>query len=92
MKETILKPVITEKSLAGGTKSFYTFIVHPDVNKQQIKQAVQRIFSVKVDTVRIVNIKPKTKRRGRRVGTTSMRKKAIVKLMTDQKIDFFDKL
>lgn len=92
MKDIILKPVITEKSIATGANNFYTFFVHTSANKQQIKQAIQKIFSVKVDAVKIVNIKPKIKRRGRHVGSTTRKKKAIIKLQPNQKIDFFEKL
>jgi len=92
MKDIILKPVITEKSIAQGADNFYTFFVHSGANKQQIKQAVQKIFSVKVASIQIINTKPKTKRRGRHIGSTSRRKKAVVRLEKDNKIDFFEKL
>jgi len=92
MKDIILKPVITEKSIATGAHNFYTFFVHRSANKQQIKQAIQKIFSVKVEAVKIVNVKPKSKRRGRHTGSTARQKKAIIKLQPDQKIDFFEKI
>jgi large subunit ribosomal protein L23 len=92
MKDIILKPVITEKSIANGANNFYTFFVRTSANKYQIKQAVHKIFSVKVAAIQIINVKPKVKRRGRHIGTTRLYKKAVVKLQPDQKIDFFEKL
>ncbi|MBU0647600.1 50S ribosomal protein L23 [Patescibacteria group bacterium] len=92
MQHTLLKPVITEKSVAGSEKGTYAFFVHPNSNKIQIKNAVKKAYKVEVESVRIINTKAKIKRRGRITGRTSRTKKAIVKLAKDQKIDFFDKI
>ena len=91
-KVILLKPVITEKAVAGTANRFYQFFVRPDANKFQIKAAVSQAFKVQVESVRIVNVQSKTRRRGRFVGSSASAKKAIVKLAKDQKIEFFEKL
>ncbi|HMB01240.1 MAG TPA: 50S ribosomal protein L23 [Spirochaetota bacterium] len=76
------KPVLTEKSTLLKSRGFYTFIVAPGANKIQIKQAVQRIYNVKVNSVKILNKKPREKSMqfGRIKGMSPARKKALVKL------------
>ena len=84
--DVILKPVITEKSMAGMGEKKYTFLVHPQATKTQIKEAVQKMFDgVKVESVNTMNIDGKTKRRGMTFGKTAKTKKAIVKLTADSK-------
>lgn len=84
--DVILKPVITEKSMAGMGEKKYTFLVHPDANKSQIKEAVEKMFDgVKVDQVNTQNLGGKKKRRGTTVGRTAKTKKAIVKLTKESK-------
>ena len=84
--DVILKPVITEKSMAGMGEKKYTFLVHPDANKSQIKEAVEKMFEgTKVAKVNTQNYDGKEKRRGRTVGKTSKTKKAIVQLTADSK-------
>ena len=84
--DVILKPVITEKSMAGMGEKKYTFLVHPQATKSQIKEAVQKIFDgVKVESVNTMNMDGKTKRRGMTFGKTAKTKKAIVKLTADSK-------
>lgn len=84
--DIILKPIITEKAMGMLADKKYCFYVHPDANKIQIKEAVEKMFDgVKVATVNTMNICGKTKRRGRIVGKTVARKKAIVKLKPDSK-------
>ena len=84
--DVILKPVITEKSMAGMGEKKYTFLVHPDANKSQIKEAVEKMFDgVKVDQVNTQNLGGKKKRRGTTVGRTAKTKKAIVKLTQESK-------
>lgn len=79
--DVILKPVITEKSMAGMGDKKYTFLVHPGANKSQIKEAVEKMFEgTKVQRVNTMNLPGKQKRRGTSVGMTAKRKKAIVKL------------
>ena len=82
----ILKPVITEKSMAGMGDKKYTFLVHPEANKSQIKEAVEKMFEgTKVARVNTMNYQGKKKRRGMVVGRTSKTKKAIVQLTQDSK-------
>ena len=84
--DVILKPVITEKSMAGMGDKKYTFLVHPQATKTQIKEAVQKMFDgVKVESVNTMNMDGKTKRRGMTFGKTAKTKKAIVKLTADSK-------
>ena len=86
--DVILKPVITEKSMAGMGEKKYTFLVHPEANKSQIKEAVEKMFEgTKVASVNTINMDGKKKRiRGSySYGTTAKTKKAIVKLTADSK-------
>ena len=84
--DVILKPVITEKSMAGMGEKKYTFLVHTEANKSQIKEAVEKMFEgTKVASVNTMNLDGKKKRRGRTAGTTSKTKKAIVQLTADSK-------
>ena len=84
--DVILKPVITEKSMAGMSDKKYTFLVHPEANKTQIKEAVEKMFEgPKVAKVNTMNLDGKTKRRGMVYGKTSKTKKAIVQLTEDSK-------
>ena len=84
--DVILKPVITEKSMAGMSEQKYTFLVHPEANKTMIKEAVEKMFEgTKVAKVNTMNIDGKKKRRGMTVGKTAKTKKAIVWLTEDSK-------
>ena len=84
--DVILKPVITEKSMAGMGEKKYTFLVHPQATKTQIKEAVQKMFDgVKVESVNTMNMDGKTKRRGMVYGKTAKTKKAIVQLTEESK-------
>ena len=92
--DVILKPVITEKSMALMGEKKYTFLVHTDANKSMIKDAVEKMFEgVKVEKVNTMNLDGKKKTRGRVVGKTAATKKAIVKLTEDSKdIEIFSGL
>ena len=92
--DVILKPVVTEKSMDGMAAKRYTFLVHPDANKTEIKEAVEKMFpGTKVEKVNTLNYDGKTKRRGRTVGKTSKTKKAVVQLTEDSKeIELFSGL
>ena len=92
--DVILKPVVTEKSMAGMGEKKYTFLVHPEANKTMIKEAVEKMFpGTKVAKVNTLNYDGKTKRRGRTVGKTSKTKKAVVQLTEDSKeIELFSGL
>ena len=84
--DVILKPVITEKSMEVMGEKKYTFLVHPEANKNQIKDAVEKMFDgVKVAKVNTMNCDGKKKRRGLVVGKTAKTKKAIVQLTADSK-------
>ena len=84
--DVILKPVITEKSMAGMGDKKYTFLVHPEANKTMIKEAVEKMFEgTKVKKVNTMNLDGKSKRRGMTVGKTAKTKKAIVWLTDDSK-------
>ncbi len=84
--DVILKPVITEKSMAGMGGKTDTVLVHPEANKTQIKEAVQkRLEGAKVKRVNTMNCVGKNKRRGMTVGKTAKTKKAIVTLTEDSK-------
>lgn len=92
--DVILKPVVTEKSMAGMGDKKYTFLVHPDANKAQIKEAVEKMFDgAKVLKVNTMNLDGKTKRRGMTFGKTAAKKKAVVTLTQDSKdIEIFSGL
>ena len=84
--DVILKPVLTEKSMSGIGEKKYTFLVHPEANKSQVKEAVEKMFAgAKVKRVNTVNCDGKNKRRGMVVGKTAKTKKAIVWLTDDSK-------
>ena len=85
--DVILKPVITEKSMAAMAEKKYTFLVHPQATKSQVKEAVEKMFAVtKVKSVNTMNLDGKTKRRGMTYGKTAKTKKAIVQL-TEESAD-----
>ena len=92
--DIIQKPVITEKSMAGMEEKKYTFTVHPEATKTQVKEAVEKLFEgTKVAKVNTMNQDGKTRRRGRTVGKTAKTKKAIVQLTEDSKeIEIFEGL
>ncbi|NLP15483.1 MAG: 50S ribosomal protein L23 [Clostridiales bacterium] len=82
--DVILKPIVTEKSMASMSEKKYTFSVHPDATKSQIKEAVEKMFTgTKVAKVNTMNLEGKNRRRGTQVGKTSKSKKAIVQLTED---------
>ena len=95
--EIILRPVVSEKSIDQSTRGRYTFRVHPDANKIQIKAAIEELYAadkVSVVAVNVLTTKAKEKRRGTRrgriVGHTTPWRKAIVTLAPGQKIEFFE--
>ena len=92
--DVILKPVITEKSMNAMGDKKYTFFVHPEATKTQIKEAVENMFEgTKVKSVNTMNIDGKKRRRGMTVGKTAKSKKAIVALTEDSKdIEIFQGL
>jgi large subunit ribosomal protein L23 len=87
-RDIIKSPIITEKSNdLAQNKNTFTFSVDPKANKVQIKQAIENIFNVKVESVNTMNVRPKRKKVGKYVGKTSKVKKAIVKLKEGSSIE-----
>ncbi len=92
-QDIIIRPLLTEKGYDGIADKKYSFIVAKSANKIEIKQAVEKLFGVKVESVNTVNCKGKLKRMGRTSGYTPDYKKAVVQLKADSKtIEFFDSL
>ena len=88
--DLIRRPLITEKTnIQKENYNQITFEVDRNANRVEIKRAIQDIFNVKVDTVKTIQVKGKTKQRGRIIGKRRDWKKAIVKLMPGERIDFF---
>jgi large subunit ribosomal protein L23 len=86
----IVRPIITEQTTHFATvRNAYAFEVNRKANKAQIKNAVERLYSVTVTDVRTANLKGKPRRRGRMMGQTATWKKAVVVLAEDNKIDLF---
>ena len=88
--QVILAPIVSEKSYAGSTRGSYTFRVHSDAHKTQIRQAVEELFDVKVANVNVISVKPKPKRRGAFKGTRQGWKKAVVQLRAGDTIEIFE--
>ena len=86
-RDVIKAPIITEKSAALAQNNVITFSVDVNANKTQIKQAVEKIFDVKVESVNTINVKPRKKRVGRYAGLTNRKKKAIVTLKEGSSIE-----
>lgn len=91
--DIIIRPIITEQSMAQMDENKYTFEVAKTSNKSEIKKAIEAIFSVKVAKVNTMNMRGKVKRQGMNVGKRPNWKKAIVTLTDDsQPIEFFDNM
>jgi large subunit ribosomal protein L23 len=88
--QVLLAPVVSEKSYSLITDRKYTFKVHKDAHKTQIRQAVEELFEVKVEKVNLVKVQPKPKRRGLTRGSKPGWKKAIVKLQEGHEIEIFE--
>ena len=91
--DIIFKPIMTEEAMKMFADKKYCFYVHPDANKVQVKEAIVKLFvGAKIKRVSIMSLKGKTKRRGRIVGKTNKRKKAIIFLSGESKeIELFKK-
>ena len=87
--QVIIRPVVSEKSYVLSAGQRYTFRVHPDAHKTQIRQAVQELFDVHVLEVRTLSVKSKPKRRGTVSGRTRTWKKAIVQVREGDSIPIF---
>ena len=88
--QVILTPIVSEKSYAATTRGSYTFKVHPDAHKTQIRQAVEELFGVKVERVNVIKVQAKPKRRGLFKGVRPGWKKAIVQLRAGDTIEIFE--
>jgi large subunit ribosomal protein L23 len=88
--QVLIRPVVSEKSYHQITENRYTFKVHKDAHKTQVRQAVEELFDVKVVGVNIVQMPSKPKRRGAIKGTRPGWKKAIVELKAGDKIEIFE--
>ena len=92
-QDIVIRPIITEKSMAGNAEKKYTFEVCKDANKIEIAKAVEELFGVKVQKVNTLNVRGKLRRQGRYEGYTPTTKKAIVTLHEDSKaIEYFNSL
>jgi large subunit ribosomal protein L23 len=88
--QVLLAPVVSEKSFSLITDRKYTFRVHEDAHKTQIRQAVEELFEVEVQSVNIVHVRSKPKRRGLTKGRRPGWKKAIVQLKVGHEIEIFE--
>ena len=89
-RDVVIAPVVSEKSYSVLDQNWYTFLVHPDANKTQIKIAIQQIFDVRVLTVNTINRQGKRKRsRGTKLGKRKDTKRAIVSLAPGDRIEIF---
>ena len=84
--DVIKAPVVTEKAAYAGQNGVYSFYVDPKSNKTEIKLAIEKLFNVKVMSIKTINVHPKKRRVGRYVGLTNRKKKAIVTLAPGQTI------
>ena len=90
--QVIIRPVVSEKSYALATVGKYTFRVHPDAHKTQIKQAIEELFDVRVLDVRTSSVPSKPKRRGYTSGRTRAWKKAVIQVREGDTIPIFQGL
>lgn len=84
--DVVMRPVLSEKAVMGIADSKYAFYVHPKANRTQIKDAIERVFSVDVVKINLINVRGKVKSLGRYSGRRPARKKAIVTLKPGQRI------
>jgi len=88
--DVLIAPVVSEKSYSGLADRKYTFKVHQDAHKTQVRQAVEQLFGVKVDSVHMIKVPAKPKRRGVYKGVRPGWKKAIVQLHEGESIEIFE--
>jgi large subunit ribosomal protein L23 len=89
-RQVVIAPVVSEKSYSLIEDNKYSFRVHPRAHKTQIRQAVEELFDVKVESVNVVKVQPKPKRRGWHKGKKPGWKKAIVQLREGDRIEIFE--
>ena len=90
VRDVIIRPVVSEKSYAGIESNVYTFLVDPRANKTEIKEAIQKIWNVRVTSVNTMNRQGKVKRRGLTSGRRPAQKRAIVTLAEGDSIEIFE--
>jgi large subunit ribosomal protein L23 len=88
--EVLIAPVVSEKSYGQIAQNRYTFKVHQDAHKTQVRQAVEELFDVKVTRVAIIKVQAKPKRRGQFRGIRPGWKKAVVQLKAGDTIEIFE--
>ena len=91
-RDIIVRPVVSEKAYAAIEENRYTFIVHPDASKTEIKEAIQAIWDVQVTGVNTINRKGKTQRarRSNKLGHRPSTKRAIVTVAAGDRIELFE--
>jgi large subunit ribosomal protein L23 len=89
-RDIVIRPVVSEKSYAGLEENAYTFLVTPDANKTEIKEAIQQIWNVHVESVRTMNRKGKVTRTRLGAGRRPDQKRAVVKLREGDSIEIFE--
>jgi large subunit ribosomal protein L23 len=89
-RDVIIRPVVSEKSYAGLEANRYTFLVHPDANKTEIKEAIQKIWNVQVIGVNTMKRKGKVKRSRYVTGRRADQKRAVVTLAAGDSIEIFE--
>jgi large subunit ribosomal protein L23 len=87
--DVVIAPVVSEKSYSQIPDRRYSFRVHPDAHKTQVRQAIEELFDVHVERVNILKVQPKPKRRGWTRGTKKGWKKAVVQLREGESIEIF---
>jgi large subunit ribosomal protein L23 len=90
LSRRLLRPIVTEKALSQRKHNQYLFEVSKSLSKREIRQAVEEIFSVKVEAVRVMNLKGKRRRMGWFVGYRPDRKRALVKLREGERIELLE--
>jgi large subunit ribosomal protein L23 len=88
-REVLIAPIVSEKSYNLIDENKYTFRVHKDAHRLQVRQAVEELFDVHVESVNIAHVKPKPKRRGMVTGRKPGWKKAIVQIRAGESIEIF---
>ena len=91
-RDVVIRPVVSEKSYVLAAADKYTFRVHPNAHKTQIRQAIEELFEVNVVEVRTASVKSKPKRRGHTSGRSRQWKKAVVQVQPGQTIPIFQGL
>jgi len=89
-RDVIIRPVVSEKSYAGLEANRYTFLVHPEANKTEIKEAIQKIWNVQVLAVNTMTRKGKVKRSRNVTGRRAEQKRAVVTLAEGDSIEIFE--